>query len=337
MKPMTQSPRHSSSTEPILAEITDFLHPDLEHVRRLLTEVLDSESAFIREVGEYICLTRGKMLRPFVTLLSARAFGHPDGSRSIEIAAALEAIHVATLLHDDVIDKAALRRGKPSVNARWGDEVAILMADFLFAASFDLAVRSMSPQALQLLTGVTRSMCEGEMFQLERQAQWLTPDEYLYVISCKTARLFSACTVLGGLSAGLDPQCLRGLGRFGETFGMAFQITDDALDYEVRDGRWGKPPGIDLAEGKQTLPLILAYQAATEQDRARIQQIMNDGRDMAAIADILHRYGSFARCRQLADQYARQGADLLTDLRVVDQTAHDHLLSLARYVVARRY
>jgi len=329
------------STTPVysgdpVAEISRFLAPELRAIEQILHEVIHADSPLIRAVGEYICLSTGKKLRPILTLLTARAFGAP-AALPVQVAAAIEAIHVATLLHDDVIDGARLRRGKPTVNARWGDDVAILMADYLYAAAFELALHHLDPEPLRLICQVTRQMCEGEVFQIEHRDQYPSVDDYLRLISCKTAYLFSACGALGGLSAGLSGEALAGVSAFGLNFGLAFQITDDTLDYLAADNHWGKACGMDLAAGKQTLPLILALRDAAPEDRRQLEAVLGDGRDLQVIRAVLERYGCFDRSIETARGYAREALSQVQRLLVRDPAAYDYLRLLPDYVVQRRY
>lgn len=333
---VSHSQTPTPSQDPV-TEISAYFAAELQVVQRLLQEVITSESPLIQEVGAYISFSGGKKLRPMMTLLTARAFGSPAGELPVKIAAAMETIHVATLIHDDVIDKASLRRGQPSVNARWGDDVAILMADYLLSAAFDLALYQLGPDPLRLVTSVTRRMCEGEMFQIEHRGQWLTREDYLTIIRNKTAHLFSACCALGALCAGLPGEVVSQVSAFGLNFGMAFQITDDTLDYVAADQLWGKPLGIDLAAGKQTLPLILALDEATPEDRRQIEAILGDGRDIKAIESFFTRYNTLERSRDMARDYAAQAAAQLAGLPVADEVAHELLLALPGYVVNRRF
>lgn len=323
------------SNNPV-AEISRCLASELQAIESILHHVVESDSPLIREVGEYICLTSGKKLRPIMTLLTARAFGK-QAEAPIHAAAAMEIIHVATLMHDDVIDKAAMRRGKPSVNARWGDDVAILMADYLYAAAFELALEHLDPEPLRLICQVTRRMCEGEMFQIERRGQRLGREDYLHLITCKTAYLFSACSAVGGMSGGLAGEELLRVTSFGMDFGLAFQITDDALDYVATDEHWGKSVGMDLVTGKQTLPLILTLQDATAEDRQQLEAMLSNGRDFAAISHLLDRYDAINRSLDVAQDYARQALSHLQGLPITDETAYEHLLALPDYVVNRRF
>ena len=338
---MAIHPKNPTQPGNAIAEIGQFLQPELSQVSAILAGILESESTLIREVGRYIGLAGGKKLRPMITLLFARAFG-PGGTASpVEVAAALEAVHVATLLHDDVIDKAPLRRGQASVNARWGDDVAILMADYLYSAAFDLALQFMETEGLRLITQVTRRMCEGEMFQIERRGSWLKPEDYMQIISAKTAYLFSGCASLGCMAAGLtDGAASRGA-AFGLNFGLAFQITDDTLDYTGEDQELGKRAGADLDGGKQTLPLILALEKAVPDDACRLRAAFGgvsacEERDGDVVRELIRKYGAVPKALDLARQYALQASGDLAALSVRDEVAFELLSALPAYVISRR-
>lgn len=317
-------------------KITEFLADDLARVDRILSDSLKSESSLIREVGEYICFTRGKKLRPILTVLMAKSLA-PERPAPVEVAAAVELIHVATLVHDDVIDKAATRRGRPSVNARWGDEVAILMADFLYARAFDLALSSLKPEVLRLLCKVTQKMCEGEMFQLRLPDREFTVQDYFHVIERKTGSLFAACSALGCLLAGGDSEEIALASSYGNDFGMAFQITDDALDFIASDEQWGKEVGMDVSGGKQTLPFLLAMAEASEMDKLRMQKWMKNGHDFDGILELIQRYNGVERALDEARRYADRACDALASLRPADPQSSEHLASLPSYVISRAY
>jgi octaprenyl-diphosphate synthase len=333
---MAIQPHNSAHPGDVVAEIGHYLAPEMAQVESTLHEVLDSESTLIREVGAYISLASGKKLRPMMTLLCARAFGPVGTPPPVAVAAAMEAVHVATLLHDDVIDKASLRRGQASVNARWGDDVAILMADFLYTNAFELAMKHLDTDALRLITQVTRRMCEGEMFQIERRGKWLEPEDYMQIISAKTACLFSGCAAMGALAAGLADDAIAAAAAFGMDFGLAFQITDDALDYTGDVEQLGKQPGADLQAGKQTLPLILALQCAPPEERRRLQALLSEGHDHNVIRQVVKQYRTLDQALELANTYARKAGGNLTTLTVRDDVACDFLMALPAYVIARR-
>ncbi|MEN6627322.1 MAG: polyprenyl synthetase family protein [Candidatus Sumerlaeia bacterium] len=330
------NPVEQPTATDVLGRIAKYLDQDVCQVKALLHDLIHTDSKLIEDVGEYLNLASGKMLRPKLLLLIARAFGGPGRSAPIGIAAAMEAIHVATLLHDDVIDGGNVRRGQQSVNARWGSDVAILMADYLYAASFELAISKLDPRPLQLICEVTRRMCEGEIYQIERRRQWLTHEDYLYIITCKTARLFSACAALGATHAGLGEEAVTQVTGFGLNFGMAFQITDDTLDYTAREGQLGKPAGLDLASGKQTLPLILAMRDASPEDLARIRELLDGGKDPRQIREFIDRYHAIDNAIAQAGEYAAGAAAHLEGIPVRDPEAFGHLQALTRYVVRRQ-
>lgn len=331
-------PTHNpASSGDLVAEIGALLAPDLKRVEQRLRKLVNSESRIIREVGEYVCLASGKKLRPIVTLLVGRAFGAPGREAPVELATAVEAVHVATLLHDDVIDKAALRRGQASVNARWGDDVAILMADYLYAAAFELALHHLHAEPLRLFCNITRRMCEGEIYQIENRERWLTLDDYLHIITRKTAALFSACGAMGAWHAELGVEGAAQVAAFGHELGLAFQITDDALDYTASSEHWGKPVGVDAIAGKQTLPLILALQSASPQDREVLERELAAGTNAVRITEMLERYGAIERALDIARTHARQACTHLEGLTVQDPVAFEFLNMLPEYVIARRY
>lgn len=338
---MAIQPEKSLPSTDLFGEISAYLDPELQQVEAILHRVVEGQSGLIREVGDYIALGGGKKLRPIIHMLASRAYGRTQAV-SPQLAAAVELIHIATLLHDDVIDKAQIRRGRPSVNARWGDDVAILMADYLYAASFELALHHLDAKPLKLICEVTRRMCEGEVFQIEQRGRLLSEDDYLKVISSKTAYLFSACSGLAGIRADLDSEQIAHLTAYGHNFGLAFQVTDDTLDYTAEDTHWGKTVGMDLADGKQTLPLILTLQSAQNGERERIEAILLDEAPMSpeqarAIHDVMQQYQAIDRSLAVAAEYADQACDHLRHLSIVNPTAHEYLGALAEFVVRRQY
>lgn len=294
----------------------EYLTKDLERVQKKMDAAFDVRGDLMQQVADFLRQGRGKMLRPSLVCLAARAHGL-DGDVTdghISLAASIELFHVATLLHDDVIDKAPTRRGRQTVNAKWGDDVAILMADYLYATSFDLALSTLHPETLRVLARTTQRMTEGEMLQIERRGDWLSVEDYMEIITNKTAHLFSAATSLGALIAGAPLEGVKQMARFGLEFGLAFQITDDTLDYEAQKDRWGKRVGADLAEGKQTLPLLRTLMMAEDADREEILSILNNGRDFESIHRIVHRYGAIEYSLEVASNHATSAAKSLAGL-----------------------
>ena len=311
------------------------LKDELARVDTLIQGVFDSDSPLIREVGAFLSLPGGKKIRPALTILAARTCGRPSDENVMQVAAAIELVHVATLLHDDVIDKAATRRGRPSVNARWSDSIAILMADYLFSRAFDLAFATTQPQILRVLCDVTKRMCEGELFQIEKEGQILTREDYFKIIRHKTAYLFSACARLGGMVAQAEEDSIGRLGQYGLNFGMAFQITDDMLDYAADDARWGKELGADVVHGKQTLPLIYTLEVASPRDRSRLLGLLRNGRDFQTVLGQVRKYRGLDHAREVAREFAGRAAQSLEGWTGNGQAKL--LRDLCDYVVARSY
>ena len=291
----------------------EYLKDDLARVLHQIDTVFQVEGTLMREVATYVRTSRGKMLRPAMVCLAARAFGY-EGEFSASLGAAVELFHVATLLHDDVIDTASLRRGRATVNAKWGNDVAILFADYLYASCFDHALSCLRPEVVQVLTKTTQKMTEGEMYQIEKRADWLTVDDYFSIIRSKTACLFSACAGLGAIIAQAPPEKAQRLFEFGLAFGMAFQITDDALDYEAQGDAWGKRVGADLKEGKQTLPLLHTLQTATPEDRAALVQVLQNGRDFDTVHGFVRRYQGIDFSLDKAAEYTRNALEILDEM-----------------------
>lgn len=316
----------------ILDEITEFLRPELEAVNRQIGDVIQSDTRLVTEVGEYVLEGKGKRLRPMMHLLVAKSYGAITKDH-INVAAALEIIHTATLLHDDVIDKAALRRGKPSVNAQWGDDVAILIADYLYANAFRLAMESLSPVVISTICQVTAQMCEGEMFQIEKRQQLLSTEDYLRIVKHKTAFLFSACTGLAAVLSGRDEAEILQLTRFGKDFGIAFQVTDDTLDLVGHDEHLGKDSGTDIRNGKQTLPLIRAFEAASPSELEELRAEWQKGQDSTMLLQIIRQHNGINQALTLARDYAEKAKAHLAVLP--EGRPADYCAALADYVVER--
>lgn len=313
----------------------DFLYEaiseDFERLEEVLADAFRVEGDLMGEVADYVAAGRGKRLRPAVVCLAARACGYdPAGDHHILLGAAVELFHVATLLHDDVIDRAPLRRGRQTVNARWGDDVAILFADFLYATSFDLALSTLEPATVRMLSRATQQMTQGEFLQVERRGQWLSEADYMEIITKKTAVLFSAAASLGALVGGAPPEAVLRFGQYGLDFGLAFQITDDTLDYEAQTDRWGKRVGSDLAEGKQTLPLLRTLAVASEEDRRALVRVLENGRDFATVHSYVARYGGISHSLDRAGDHCRRALGALDDVGFDNES-----MSLLRQIADR--
>jgi octaprenyl-diphosphate synthase len=247
---------------------------DLRLVEEEIRRELDSPVTLIQDMGEYIAGAGGKRLRPMLLLLAARLAG-AHGSRCVRLACVVELLHTATLIHDDVVDQAPLRRGRPSANAQWGDDASVLVGDHLYSKSFAMLVRDNDRAVMETLARATVSMTEAEVFQLERKRSGLlTEADYIRIISQKTASFISACCRIGGLLGDIGPEQVEALTRYGLDVGVAFQISDDSLDFVADQSRLGKAVGADLREGKRTLPLIAMLKRASPAEDERVRLLL---------------------------------------------------------------
>ncbi len=263
-----------------LSEIRATVAEDMQAVDRLILRRLESDVVLINEIGRYIIGSGGKRLRPLSVLLSARACGY-QGTRHRDLAAVVEFIHTATLLHDDVVDGSELRRSRETANAVWGNEASVLVGDFLYSRSFEMMVDVNNMRVMDILSHATNRIAEGEVLQLLNCNDPNTTEErYMEVIKRKTATLFEAGTRLGAVLAGSAKEIEDAVADYGLQLGIAFQLVDDALDYRADGEELGKNLGDDLAEGKPTLPIIRAMEVGSEQERTLLRDaIENGGRD----------------------------------------------------------
>jgi octaprenyl-diphosphate synthase len=261
--------------EQILKErVAGLVGDDLRLVEEEIRRELDSPVTLIQDMGEYIAGAGGKRLRPMLLLLAARLAG-AHGSRCVRLACVVELLHTATLIHDDVVDQAPLRRGRPSANAQWGDDASVLVGDHLYSKSFAMLVRDNDRAVMETLARATVSMTEAEVFQLERKRSGLlTEADYIRIISQKTASFISACCRIGGLLGDIGPEQVEALTRYGLDVGVAFQISDDSLDFVADQSRLGKAVGADLREGKRTLPLIAMLKRASPAEDERVRLLL---------------------------------------------------------------
>ncbi len=307
------------------------VHADMQRVDALIRERLASEVALIDQIGAHIVSAGGKRLRPALVLLSAGALG-ARGDRPALLAATIEFIHTATLLHDDVVDDSGLRRGRQTANALWGNEAAVLSGDFLYSRAFQMMVDAGQMAVMRVMADATNAIAEGEVLQLMNCGDPdVTVARYLRVIELKTARLFEAACRVGAISAGAEAAVIDALGRFGHHLGMAFQLVDDVLDYVADAAVSGKSLGTDLAEGKPTLPLIHARDHSDDQGRERVRKAIANGGG-AQLDDMLKLIESteaIPYTRALADDYGRQAADAVRGLPESDYKSA--MLALAQF------
>ena len=271
---------------------------DFAAVNALIPAKLTSDVNLVRDVSTYIVESGGKRLRPLLVLLTAGALEY-DGDAHISLAAVIEFLHTATLLHDDVVDQSGKRRGRLTANEKWGNAPSVLVGDFLYSRAFQLMVEIGKLDIMAVLSRATNSIAEGEVLQLSNIGNLsLTESAYKEVIRCKTALLFEAATHTGALISSSpshrNPQSVEAMRQFGMHFGMAYQLIDDSLDYAGDSKTLGKELGDDLAEGKLTLPLIHALNQETPQDKAKIEQAIQekDNSNLEEIVDLLERTGA---------------------------------------------
>ena len=310
---------------------------ELQAVEEEIGRQLDSPVSLIQEMGEYIAGAGGKRLRPMLLLLASRVSGY-RGPRSVRLGCVVELLHTATLIHDDVVDEAPLRRGRPSANARWGDDASVLVGDHLYSKSFAMLVRDNDRGVMETLARATVSMTEAEVFQLERKRSGVTTEaDYLRIITQKTASFISACCRIGALLGGIAPPMVEALTRYGLALGVAFQISDDALDFSADQDRLGKAIGSDLREGKRTLPLIamLERAAAAEAEEVRAllrRRALREG-ELEEIRRLVIAHDGVGYARARAAEYAQAAKGELGPFGPSDE--RETLALIADFVVDR--
>jgi octaprenyl-diphosphate synthase len=323
----------SPSLETIRAPIAD----DLLKVDMVIRDRLASDVVLIRTIASYIVASGGKRLRPALVLLAANALGAQGPARH-ELAAVIEFIHTATLLHDDVVDESSLRRGRKTANAEFGNAASVLVGDFLYSRAFQMIVDVGSLKIMKVLADATNVIAEGEVLQLLNVHDADTDEEkYLRVIRFKTAKLFEAATQVGAILGGATPEIEEALAQYGLHLGTAFQLIDDVLDYSGNLLETGKNLGDDLAEGKPTLPLIYVMQSGTAAERAQVRHAIEHGgkADLEGVVAAIHRVGALDYAREKAKVEAAAATSRLALLP--DSDCRDSLLQLAHFSVDRKF
>jgi octaprenyl-diphosphate synthase len=316
------------------------LHPqvarDFEDVNGFILNHLHSGVPLVEKVGRYIIDSGGKRLRPLLALLSARACGY-EGSQHINLAAIIEFIHTATLLHDDVVDTSDLRRGRSTANAKWGNAPSVLVGDFLYSRSFQMMVELRNMRVMEILSNATNVIAEGEVLQLLNcKNPDVTEENYLKVILGKTAMLFEAASQSGATIADASAAQEDALRRYGRHLGIAFQLIDDVMDYQSSAEEMGKNVGDDLAEGKPTLPLIHTMRAGTEAQRQLVRSAIRQGGldDLEPIRRAVSDTGSIEYTQQMAQREAERAIACLNELPDSDYCVA--LTNLAQLAVSRK-
>ncbi|HEX6822024.1 MAG TPA: polyprenyl synthetase family protein [Candidatus Sulfotelmatobacter sp.] len=317
-------------------EIFDLLRDDLVALEDEFGRDTVSSVRAITEIGEYLRAGGGKRIRPALLLLSSKLF-HYQGPGAVRLGAVVEIIHTATLVHDDIIDEAKTRRGRPAANTQWGNSKCVLAGDWLYMQAFKMALQERNFRILDTLIELTQMMVEGELLQIEKLGKLIALQEYFDLIFRKTACLFSVCMRLGAILGGATLEQEGALGKYGHDLGMAFQIVDDVLDLTASPDVLGKPVASDLREGKVTMAVIHALERCTSAEREKIQTILQErafnGVTHAHIVEILERYGSVEAASTRAAQYAESARRAICTFP--DSEIKRALLWAPEFVVAR--
>ncbi len=330
---MTSNTSQAKKTaQSVLAPIAE----DLKAVDEILArEFAHSQSPTITEIGSYITQAGGKRMRPAILMLMARALGY-EGKDHQQLGATIEMLHTATLMHDDVVDEGMMRRGRPTANAQWGNSVAVLVGDFMYTRSFEMMIRIGNLRVMQALASAANTLSEGEVIQM-KNAHDPSVDEarYLKVIERKTSVLFAAAAKMACALANASEENEKALVQYTMALGNAFQIADDILDYSGNPEESGKQIGADFAEGKVTLPVIYAMQAASQEDRTFIEEAIRNGHgDFEKISQIIRASGAIERCKQRAMEELKKGQLALAPLS--PSIFKNSLIELLSFVVERK-
>lgn len=298
------------------ATISLLVHSELGVVEAEFERQLSTASPLVSSIGRHIREGGGKRLRPALLLLSAKLVTGEVTPSATSMATVMEMLHTATLVHDDILDNAPVRRGRPSVNAKWGSDVAVLVGDWLYMTAFGMALRQRNFEILELLTLLTSLMTEGEIMQNSLIGNSrVTKNEYLEIVRRKTAHMFSACTEIGGMVSKADPRQQRELARYGFSLGVAFQIIDDLLDFVSTEEKLGKPVGSDLCEGKVTLPLIYVMENGDGAPRRMVEKVIHEKCFRSVTFEelmwLLRQHDALNRARAEAHRYAREAIEAL--------------------------
>ncbi len=315
------------------------LESELQATNRAILARMESPVALIPQLAAHLVAAGGKRLRPLLTLAAARLCGY-DGARHIKLAACVEFIHTATLLHDDVVDESQLRRGFASANAVFGNKASVLVGDFLFARAFQLMVEDGSLEVLRILSAAAATIAEGEVLQLTTQNDLATTTQrYFEVIEGKTAALFAAACEVGAVVAGRPAAECAALHKFGLDLGMAFQLVDDALDYAANEAELGKTVGDDFREGKLTYPVLLAIAASDATERAFWSRAIGQGEqtedDLSVALALIEKHGATAQTIARAEAFIESATDALSIFP--ESEMRSTLIEVARYTTARRF
>ncbi len=325
---------YSESPTPDLETIQACVNDDMESVNAVIRQSLHSDVALVNQIAHYIINSGGKRMRPMLALLAAGVLG-PIKSQHHHIAAIVEFIHTATLLHDDVVDESSKRRGQNTANALFGNAASILVGDFVYSRAFQMMVNIQNMRVMEVLSNTTNTIAEGEVLQLMNIRNAKVSDEaYMQVIDYKTAKLFEAATQLGAIISNATPAEESALKQYGKHIGVAFQLIDDLLDLDGDPDAIGKNLGDDIQEGKPTLPLIIAMRSGTSTDSALIEEAIVTGntQDISEIIQVVKRTGAMDEVQSLAEKEARLGRESIAEFKTNSfKTALDQLTQFSVY------
>ena len=317
-------------------EIFDLLRDDIAAIEDQFGRDTVSNVAAITEIGEYLRAGGGKRIRPALLLLSAKLLGY-QGEGAVKLASVVEIIHTATLVHDDIIDEAQIRRGRPAANTQWGNSMCVLAGDWLYMQAFKIAVQERNFRILDVLVELTQQLVEGELLQMEKLGKLISPQEHLDLIYRKTACLFSVCMKLGGILAGASDADQHRLADYGRNLGMAFQIVDDVLDLTASEEILGKPVASDLREGKATMAVLHALERCSPEERRTIESVLSNGGFNGIIPGdiitILNRHGSIDAAYARAVEFSNKAREAICSFP--DSEIKRVLLWVPEFVVER--
>lgn len=319
-------------------EIFALVHQDLALVEEEFDRNISDASSLVSSIARYLQEGGGKRVRPALLLLASRLVNGDASPAAVRMAAVMEMLHTATLVHDDIIDEARMRRGRASANVRWGNDRTVLVGDWLYMTAFDMSLRERTFDILDALTRMTRLMVEGEIMQLSLIGNsYVTEEQHLDIVRRKTAHMFSTCAEVGAIVADGTAEERRALARYGLSVGIAFQLIDDVLDFVSTEAKLGKPVANDIREGKLTLPLIYLMEDGDESQRRMIETVMQErGFNSVRREDVLRlirETGTLSRARQAADHYANEAIESLS--LFPPSPYRQALLSVPRFIVER--
>ena len=317
--------------------ILSLVKDDLSEIEVALEQNLNPHFDLVSQIAGHILFSGGKRLRPLLMVLSARLCGY-DGNYEKTFSTIFEYLHAATLLHDDLVDEATLRRGKPVAHSLWGNAIAVLVGDFLLARSLSIAAETKRPDVIKVVAEITENMSQGEIHQLMKKGCIdLTETEYMEIIERKTAVLFQGTCRVGALISGVSKEKEAALAGYGFNIGIAFQMVDDLLDYSQNTPALGKKVGADLKEGKLTLPVIYSLKSADAKDRIQMENIIKNKdfsmEDFETLIAIMKKYGGQTYTEKVAQKYVKNAKNALEIFK--DSTTKEILLTIADYTLAR--